>query len=67
MVRGYLKNKELVGDTWSTMASMRTLKYFLADAAKHKVRVNPVDFIGALLQAKVKNRVSLKLDSRYAD
>ena len=36
VVRGYLHNKEMVGDTWSPTASMRTLKYFLADAAKHK-------------------------------
>ena len=26
-----------------------------------------LDFIGAFLQAKVKNRVFVKLDSRYAD
>ena len=26
VVRGYLKNKELVGDTWSPTACMRTLK-----------------------------------------
>ena len=39
VVRGDLKNKEMVGDTWSPTASMRTLKYFLADAAKHKARV----------------------------
>ena len=26
LVGGYLKNKELVGDTWSSTASMRTLK-----------------------------------------
>ena len=36
VVRGDLKNKEMVGDTWSPTASMRTLKYFLADAANHK-------------------------------
>ena len=36
VVRGDLQNKEMVGDTWSLTASMRTLKYFLADAAKHK-------------------------------
>ena len=36
VVRGDLQNKEMVGDTWSPTASMRTLKYFLADAAKHK-------------------------------
>ena len=28
VVRGVLQNKELVGDTWSPTASMRTLKYF---------------------------------------
>ena len=67
LVRGNLKNKELVGDTWSPTASMRKLKYFLADATKHKARVHQLDFIGALLQAKVKNKVFLKLDSRYTD
>ena len=46
---------------------MRTLKYFLADAARHKARVHQLDFIGALLQDKVKNRVFVKLDMRYAD
>ena len=46
---------------------MRTLKYFLADTAKNKARVHQLDLIGALLQAKVKNRVFLKLDIRYTD
>ena len=40
VVRGDLQNKEMVGDTWSPIDSMRTLKYFLADAAKHKARVH---------------------------
>ena len=57
VVRGDFQNKEMVGDTWSPTASMRTSKYFLADAAKHKARLHQLDFIGALLQAKVKNRV----------
>ena len=57
VVRGDLQNKEMIGDTWSSTASMRTLKYFLADPAKHKARVHQLDFIGAFLQAKVKNRV----------
>ena len=26
-VRGDLQNKEMIGDTWSPTASMRTLKY----------------------------------------
>ena len=49
VVRGDFQNKEMVGDTWSPTASMRNLKYFLADAAKHKARVHQKDFIGALL------------------
>ena len=62
-----LQNKEKVGDTWSPTASMRNLKDFLADAAKHKARVHQLYFIGAFLQAKLKNRVFVKLDIRYTD
>ena len=65
VVRGDLQNKELVGDTWSPTASMRTSKYFLADATKHKARVYQLDLIGSLLQAKVKNKLIVKLDRRY--
>ena len=64
VVRGELQNKEIVGYTWSPTASMRTLKYFLADVAKHKARANQLYFIGAFLQAKLKNRVVVKLDIR---
>ena len=46
---------------------MRNLKYFLADATEHKARVCQLDFIGAFLQAKDKNIVFVKLDSRYTD
>ena len=49
VVRGYFQNKEMVGDTWSTTASMRTLKYFLADVAKHKARFHQLYFIGVFL------------------
>ena len=55
VVRGNLQNKVMVGDTWSSTASMRTLKYFLADSAKHKARVHKLDFIGAFFQVKLKN------------
>ena len=55
----------MIGDTWYPTTSMRTLKYFLADAAKHKARVHQLDFIGAFLQANVKDRVFVKLDKRY--
>ena len=67
LVIRYIHNKELVGDTWSPTPPMRTLKWFLADSAKHKAREHQLDFIGSLLQAKVKNMVFVKLDSRYAD
>ena len=67
VVTGDLQNKELVGDTWSPISYMRSLKYFLAYAAKHKAIVHQLDLIGAFLQTKVKNRVFVKLDSRYAD
>ena len=46
---------------------MSTLNYFLADATKHNARVHQLYFIGAFLKAKVKNRVFMKLDSKYAD
>ena len=67
VVRGYMHNKEMVGDTWSPTSPMRALKYFLADAAKHKERFHPLDFVGAFLQAKVKNIFFFKLDIRYTD
>ena len=67
VVRGNIYNKELVGDTWSPTASMRNLKYLLADSTKHKAMFHQLYFIGAFLQAKVKNRVFVKLDSRYTD
>ena len=66
VVKWDLQNKEMIGDTWSPTASMRTLKYFIADAAKHKSGIHQLDFIGAFLQANVKNRVFVKLDMRYA-
>ena len=56
VVRGHLQNKEMVGDTWSPTASMRTLKYFLADSAKRKAIFHQLDFIAAFLQAKIENR-----------
>ena len=67
VVRGDLQNKELVGDTWSPTDFMRTFKYLLADATKHKAILNQLDFIGEFLQAKLKNRLFVKLDNRYTD
>ena len=67
VVRRDLHNKDLIGDIWSPTVSMRNLKYLLSYYVKHKARVHQLDFIGALLQAKVKTRVFVKLDSSYAD
>ena len=56
VVRGDLQNKEMVGDTWSPTDSMSTLKYFLADATKHKARVHQLYFIRAFLQSQGKEQ-----------
>ena len=45
---------------------MRTLKYLLADSAKHRARFHQIDFIGTFLQAKVKNSMLVILNMRYA-
>ena len=57
----------MVADTCSPTASMSTLKFFLANEAKHKARVHQLGFIVVLFQSKVKNRVFVKLDIRYTD
>ena len=62
-----VQNKELVGYSWSSTASMRNLKQLFAETVNHKERVHKLDFIASLSQLKVKNRVFMKLDSRYAD
>ena len=67
VVRGDLQKKELFGYTWSPTASVSTLKYFLAYATKHKAIFHQLGFIRAFLQAKLKNRVFVKLNSRYTD
>ena len=67
MVRGYLQNKDMIGKTWYPTASMGTLKYFLSDSSKYKERVHKLDLFGEFLQANVKHRVFVKLDSRYGE
>ena len=54
VVRGDLQNKEIIGYTWSPTASMRNLKYFLAEYSNHKARVNELAFIVSFLQANIK-------------
>ena len=65
LVRIYLQNKELVGYTWSPTSSMRSLKNFLEDATEHKEMVHKLEIIRELLQANIKNRVFVKLESKY--
>ena len=49
VVRGDLQNMEMVVMTWSPTDSMRTLKYFLADAVKQKSGFHKLYFIGVFL------------------
>ena len=67
VVRGYLNNKEMIGDNWYPRQSTRTMEYFLADYSKHEARVHPFYFILAFLQANVKHRVFVELDSIYGE
>ena len=39
---------------------MRTLKYFLSYSVENKARVNQLDIIGELSQAKFRNRLFVK-------
>ena len=64
MVRGDLQNKNIIGDTWYTTTSTRTLKYFLADVSKHKTRVQQLYFIGAFLHFNVKHIFFVMFDKR---
>ena len=65
VIRGDLYDKRVIGYIWSPTASMRTLKYLLADASKNKSRVHQFGFIGALLQANLKHIVFVQLYRRY--
>ena len=67
VVRGDYQNKVIIGDTWSPTASMWTLRYLLKYDSKHKSRVHPFYFIGAFIQANIKYRDFVKLDSRYGE
>jgi len=66
VVRGDLQAKNRTDDKWSPMASFRALKMFLAHASRIKTRVKQLDFVGAFLQAKTRNRVFvLKKDKEH--
>ena len=55
----------MIGDTWYPTSSMSTINYFLEYSSNHKSRVHQLYFIGAFLQASVKHRAFVELDSRY--
>ena len=59
VVRGDFQNKEMVGDTWSPTASMRTLKYFLADAEKNNAIVHQLDLLAHSCKSKSRTECSL--------
>ena len=54
-------------DTWCPIASFRELRLFLAWAARKKCRVYQLDFIGAFLQAKARNRVFTMLPAEWKE
>ena len=66
-VRGELHNKKIIGYTWDTTSSMRNLKYFLADYYKNKPRLQKLYSIGENIQANVKHRFLVNLDSIYRE
>ena len=67
VVREGLLNNEIFGYNWSPTSSITTLRYLLADATKRKAIVHHIYFIEAFLQEQFKNRVFVKLESRYAE
>ena len=67
VVRGDLKSKKMIGYTWAPTASMRTLKYLFVYYAKYKSIIHLLYLTGAFLQANVKHRVFVKLDSIYGE
>ena len=67
VLSGDLHNKDLIEYTWSSTASVRKLKHFLADSVNHKTKVHQLDLIAEFLQAKFNSGVFVNLDSRYAD
>jgi hypothetical protein len=56
-----------IADPWSPTAPFRSLKMFLADAARNIYRVHQLDFVGAFLQANDKGRTFVTLPKVYGD
>ena len=62
-VRGDIQKVYVTEETWSATSTKRTLRMFIADAAKNKSELLQLDFIGAFLQAPVRSTVYVRLDS----
>ena len=61
VVRGDLQKLRPGENTWSPTASMRLLKTFVAAATQEGKEIKQVDFIAAFIQARVRERVFVKL------
>jgi hypothetical protein len=66
VVRGDLQDTAM-GDSWSPTAYFRSLKMFLADAARNRCRVHQQDFMGTFLQANVRERIFVTLSKVFGD
>ena len=65
VVRGDIQKTTTNEDPWSGTVASRTMKLFLATAAKLKKAVKQIDFISAFIQANVRGRHFVKLPSEY--
>ena len=54
-------------DTWSPTSSKKTLRLFLADAAKCNSKIKQLDYVGAFLQAPVQSKIFVSLPSEYLE
>ncbi len=66
VVRGDLQDTGME-NSWSPKAPFRSLKMFLADAARNRCTVHQLDFVGAFLQANVRGRIFVTLPKVYGD
>lgn len=63
VVQGDLQNTSSSEDKWSPTASFRSLKMFLAHAARLKVRVKQLNFIGASFKPSQDTRLDICNDT----
>ena len=66
VVRGDLQKLRPGENAWSPTASMRLLKTFVASAAQEGKEIKQVDFVAAYIQAKVRERVFVRLSEDLA-